>query len=94
MLIPSENFTSQAVLHALGSIMQNKYSEGYPGQRYYGGNEFIDMAERACQARVQIWRVAITALAFCFNSNANCHSFSPKKQNTTLVEYPKYVWLY
>ena len=51
VLIPSENFTSQAVLHALGSIMQNKYSEGYPGQRYYGGNEFIDMAERACQAR-------------------------------------------
>lgn len=41
-LIPSENFTSQAVLDALGSVMQNKYSEGYPGARYYGGNEFID----------------------------------------------------
>eukprot|EP00455_Lapot_gusevi_P039181 TRINITY_DN438_c0_g1_i1.p1 TRINITY_DN438_c0_g1~~TRINITY_DN438_c0_g1_i1.p1 ORF type:complete len:486 (-),score=187.44 TRINITY_DN438_c0_g1_i1:100-1557(-) len=51
VLIPSENFTSVAVLEALGSIMQNKYSEGYPGARYYGGNEFIDMAERACQQR-------------------------------------------
>lgn len=50
-LIPSENFTSQAVLDALGSVMQNKYSEGYPGARYYGGNEFIDKAERLCQQR-------------------------------------------
>ncbi|KAL5604299.1 hypothetical protein BROUX41_002272 [Berkeleyomyces rouxiae] len=50
-LIPSENFTSQAVLEALGSPMQNKYSEGYPGARYYGGNEFIDMSERLCQQR-------------------------------------------
>ncbi|KAK5168749.1 Cytochrome B translational activator protein cbs2 [Saxophila tyrrhenica] len=50
-LIPSENFTSQAVLDALGSVMQNKYSEGYPGARYYGGNEYIDEAERLCQSR-------------------------------------------
>ncbi|MCJ1397874.1 glycine hydroxymethyltransferase shm1 [Xylographa trunciseda] len=50
-LIPSENFTSQAVLDALGSVMQNKYSEGYPGARYYGGNKHIDEAERLCQQR-------------------------------------------
>lgn len=50
-LIPSENFTSQAVMDLLGSAMQNKYSEGYPGERYYGGNEFIDMAESLCQKR-------------------------------------------
>ncbi len=50
-LIPSENFTSQAVLDALGSVMQNKYSEGYPGARYYGGNEFIDQSESLCQKR-------------------------------------------
>ncbi|KAE9993132.1 hypothetical protein EG327_006311 [Venturia inaequalis] len=50
-LIPSENFTSQAVLDALGSVMQNKYSEGYPGARYYGGNEHIDEAETLCQQR-------------------------------------------
>ncbi|KAI8092668.1 serine hydroxymethyltransferase [Halteromyces radiatus] len=50
-LIPSENFTSKAVMDALGSVMQNKYSEGYVGARYYGGNEFIDMSEQLCQTR-------------------------------------------
>ncbi|MEW5311249.1 MAG: hypothetical protein WDW38_002981 [Sanguina aurantia] len=50
-LIPSENFVSASVMEAVGSIMTNKYSEGYPGARYYGGNEFIDMAERLCQER-------------------------------------------
>ncbi len=44
-LIPSENLVSQAVLEALGSVPTNKYSEGYPGKRYYGGNEFIDVIE-------------------------------------------------
>ena len=44
-----QNFTSRATLDALGSIMQNKYSEGYPQARYYGGNEFIDQAESLCQ---------------------------------------------
>ncbi|KAI8343280.1 serine hydroxymethyltransferase [Chlamydoabsidia padenii] len=51
VLIPSENFTSKAVMDALGSVMQNKYSEGYVGARYYGGNEFIDMSEQLCQSR-------------------------------------------
>lgn len=51
VLIPSENFTSKAVLDALGSVMSNKYSEGYPHARYYGGNEFIDMAEDMCRDR-------------------------------------------
>ncbi|GIL55367.1 hypothetical protein Vafri_10920 [Volvox africanus] len=50
-LIPSENFVSSSVMEAVGSVMTNKYSEGYPGARYYGGNEFIDMAERLCQER-------------------------------------------
>lgn len=50
-LIPSENFTSLSVMQAVGSVMTNKYSEGYPGARYYGGNEFIDMAESLCQKR-------------------------------------------
>jgi glycine hydroxymethyltransferase len=44
-LIPSENFTSAAVLEAQGSVLTNKYSEGYPGKRYYGGNQFIDITE-------------------------------------------------
>ena len=51
VLIASENFTSKSVLEALGSVMSNKYSEGYPGARYYGGNENIDTAERLCQSR-------------------------------------------
>eukprot|EP00270_Netrium_digitus_P014194 TRINITY_DN478_c0_g1_i1.p1 TRINITY_DN478_c0_g1~~TRINITY_DN478_c0_g1_i1.p1 ORF type:complete len:522 (-),score=153.70 TRINITY_DN478_c0_g1_i1:166-1731(-) len=50
-LIPSENFVSASVMEAVGSVMTNKYSEGYPGARYYGGNEFIDMAETLCQKR-------------------------------------------
>jgi len=50
-LIASENFTSRAVLTALGSALQNKYSEGYPGARYYGGNQIIDENERLCQKR-------------------------------------------
>jgi glycine hydroxymethyltransferase len=53
-LIASENFTSRAVMEATGSVLTNKYSEGYPGKRYYGGNQIIDQAEdlarrRACQ---------------------------------------------
>ena len=51
VLIASENFTSRAVLDALGSVLSNKYSEGYPGARYYGGNENIDQVEILCQKR-------------------------------------------
>lgn len=50
-LIASENCTSRAVFDALGSPMSNKYSEGYPGARYYGGNEVIDQIETLCQER-------------------------------------------
>ncbi|KAK5108650.1 hypothetical protein LTR62_008141 [Meristemomyces frigidus] len=51
LLIASENVTSRAVFDALGSPMSNKYSEGYPGARYYGGNEHIDEIEITCQNR-------------------------------------------
>jgi glycine hydroxymethyltransferase len=44
-LIPSENFVSEAVLEAMGSVFTNKYAEGYPGKRYYGGCEYVDIAE-------------------------------------------------
>ncbi|KAL3228465.1 Serine hydroxymethyltransferase, cytosolic [Nakaseomyces bracarensis] len=50
-LIASENFTTTAVFDALGTPLCNKYSEGYPGARYYGGNEHIDRIERLCQQR-------------------------------------------
>ncbi|KAF2273966.1 SHMT-domain-containing protein [Westerdykella ornata] len=80
-LIPSENFTSQAVLDALGSVMQNKYSEGYPGARYYGGNEYIDQAERLCQQRAlktfglseDEWGVNVQPLS---GSPANLYAYS------------------
>eukprot|EP01111_Echinosteliopsis_oligospora_P015727 TRINITY_DN6305_c0_g1_i3.p1 TRINITY_DN6305_c0_g1~~TRINITY_DN6305_c0_g1_i3.p1 ORF type:complete len:488 (+),score=150.48 TRINITY_DN6305_c0_g1_i3:286-1749(+) len=50
-LIASENFTSKAVMEALGSCLTNKYAEGLPGARYYGGNEVIDEIEVLCQKR-------------------------------------------
>jgi glycine hydroxymethyltransferase len=50
-LIASENFTSKAVFQCLGSALTNKYSEGYPGKRYYGGNEYIDVIENLCIER-------------------------------------------
>ncbi|MDE3057239.1 MAG: serine hydroxymethyltransferase [Bacteroidota bacterium] len=52
-LIASENFVSLAVLEAAGSVMTNKYAEGYPGKRYYGGCEFVDVAENLARDRVK-----------------------------------------
>src|SRR5438105_2194190 len=51
-LIASENFVSRAVLGAQGSVLTNKYAEGYPGDRYYGGCQFVDVAERLAIERV------------------------------------------
>ncbi|KZF24537.1 cytosolic serine hydroxymethyltransferase [Xylona heveae TC161] len=71
LLIASENITSRAVFDALGTPMSNKYSEGYPGARYYGGNQFIDQIELTCQARAlkvfgcdpQKWGVNVQCLS-------------------------------
>lgn len=52
-MIPSENFISEAVMEAAGSWLNNKYSEGYPGKRYYGGNEHIDALERLAIQRAK-----------------------------------------
>ena len=52
-LIASENFTSPAVMEAVGSVLTNKYSEGYPGKRYYGGNEVVDDIEDLARDRVK-----------------------------------------
>ncbi len=52
-LIASENFVSEAVLEAAGSVMTNKYAEGYPGRRYYGGCEVVDVAERLARSRAK-----------------------------------------
>jgi glycine hydroxymethyltransferase len=51
-MIASENFVSQAVLQAMGSVLTNKYAEGYPGRRYYGGCEVVDEVERLAQERL------------------------------------------
>jgi glycine hydroxymethyltransferase len=66
-LIASENFVSKAVLEAAGSVMTNKYAEGYPGKRYYGGCEFVDVAERHAIARA-------TALFGAEHANVQPHS--------------------
>lgn len=52
-LIPSENYVSKAVLEAMGTVLTNKYSEGYPGKRYYGGQEWIDAVERLAIERTK-----------------------------------------
>ena len=52
-LIASENFVSEAVLEAMGSVFTNKYAEGYPGKRYYGGCEYADIVENLARDRVK-----------------------------------------
>ncbi|MCK4573296.1 MAG: serine hydroxymethyltransferase, partial [candidate division Zixibacteria bacterium] len=68
-LIASENFVSEAVLEAAGGIMTNKYAEGYPGKRYYGGCEFVDVAEDLARERVK-------QLFGCEHANVQPHSGS------------------
>src|ERR1700681_1944722 len=66
-LIASENFVSRAVLEAQGSVLTNKYAEGLPGRRYYGGCQFVDMAETLAIQRV-------TKLFGCRFANVQPHS--------------------
>ena len=68
-LIASENFVSTAVLEAAGSVMTNKYAEGYPGKRYYGGCEFVDKAENLARERAR-------ELFACDYANVQPHSGS------------------
>ena len=68
-LIASENFVSTAVLEAAGSVMTNKYAEGYPGKRYYGGCEFVDKAENLARDRAR-------ELFACEYANVQPHSGS------------------
>src|SRR6202030_519393 len=66
-LIASENIVSRAVLEAQGSVLTNKYAEGLPGRRYYGGCQFVDMAENLAIERV-------TKLFGCRFANVQAHS--------------------
>jgi len=72
-LIASENIVSRAVLEAQGSVMTNKYAEGYPGRRYYGGCEYVDVAERLAIERA-------TKLFNCQFANVQPHSGSQANQ--------------
>lgn len=72
-LIASENFVSLAVMEAMGSVMTNKYAEGYPGKRYYGGCEFVDRAEDLARDRAK-------KLFACEYANVQPHSGSTANQ--------------
>src|SRR5450755_2568178 len=72
-LIASENFTSEAVLEATGSVFTNKYAEGYPGKRYYGGCEFTDVVENLARERAK-------KLFGAENANVQPHSGSQANQ--------------
>lgn len=77
-LIASENIPSLAVLNAQGSVMTNKYAEGYPGRRYYGGCEFVDLAEELALERVK-------KLFNCKYANVQPHSGSQANQAVLLA---------
>ena len=71
-LIASENFASLAVLQAQGCVMTNKYAEGYPGKRYYGGCQWVDVAEELARERAK-------ELFRCDHVNVQPHSGKPVK---------------
>ncbi len=75
-LIASENFVSEAVLEAQGSVMTNKYAEGYPGKRYYGGCEYVDMAENLAMERArQLFRAEYANVQPHSGSQANMGAY-------------------
>ena len=77
-LIASENIVSRAVLEAMGSVLTNKYAEGYPGKRYYGGCEFVDIAEELAIERA-------TKLFNCSHANVQLHSGAQANQAVMLA---------
>ena len=77
-LIASENIVSRAVLEAQGSVLTNKYAEGYPGRRYYGGCEFVDVAERLAIERAK-------RLFDCAFANVQPHSGAQANQAVFLA---------
>jgi len=81
-LIASENFTSRAVLAALGSTLSNKYAEGYPGKRYYGGCEEVDKAEHLAQVQTLRCIKHLQNLATQF---LQCHCHMVDTSHTVLL---------
>ena len=72
-LIPSENYVSRDVLNALGSVLTNKYSEGYPGKRYYGGQDYTDQVEQLAIDRAK-------RLFGADHANVQAHSGAPANE--------------
>ncbi|MEW6212362.1 MAG: serine hydroxymethyltransferase [Acidobacteriota bacterium] len=77
-MIASENFVSEAVLTAMGSVMTNKYAEGYPGKRYYGGCEFVDVVENIARDRAK-------QIFGCEHVNVQPHSGSQANMSVYLA---------
>ena len=77
-MIASENFVSEAVLEAMGSVLTNKYAEGYPGKRYYGGCEFVDVAENIARDRAK-------QIFGCEHVNVQPHSGSQANMSVYLA---------
>src|SRR3989442_2237926 len=77
-LIASENIVSRAVLEAQGSVLTNKYAEGYPGRRYYGGCQFVDIAENLAIERIK-------KLFCCAFANVQPHSGAQMNQAVFLA---------
>lgn len=84
-LIPSENYVSDDVLKALGSVFDDKYSEGYPNKRYYGGNTFTDKLELLCQDRA---RKAFKLSKTLWHVNVQPHSGSPANLGVYMALVP------
>jgi glycine hydroxymethyltransferase len=75
-LIASENYTSPAVMQAQGSVLTNKYAEGYPGKRYYGGCEYVDIVEQLCIERLkQLYSADFANVQASSGSQANQAAF-------------------
>jgi glycine hydroxymethyltransferase len=82
-LIASENFTSQAVLEATGSVFTNKYAEGYPAKRYYGGCEFVDIAENLARERAKkLFKAEYANVQPHAGSQANAEAYATSRTGT------------
>ena len=98
-LIASENIVSEAVLVAMGTVLTNKYAEGYPGKRYYGGCQEVDVTEniareRACKlfgaehANVQPHSGAQANYAVCASTGTRCWAWISPTEATSLTALP------
>ena len=77
-LIASENFVSPAVLEAVGSVLTNKYAEGYPGKRYYGGCKYVDVVEQLAIDRLK-------QIYGCEHANVQPHSGASARIRPSVV---------